>query len=126
MSKKVLGRGLGELLPDRGAPVSRESASLPRSKDPTDLGPGLRVLVLQKNGTAPKTGAASTPNRGPDLLLVKLSLVLADACLVGMVFIWRRYAATPMLWTEAAICTGIILFAAWLTCLAAWLHFHHE
>ena len=127
MPKKALGRSLGELLPERAGLISRDSISLHKSKDPTDLGPGLRALVLNKNGAAPQHGRM-TPEvrRGGGATVLKVSLVLADVVLVAVTLLWRRQAQGRMGGWEALACIISITFAAWLGCLTAWVHFRGD
>jgi hypothetical protein len=125
VSKNVLGRGLGELLPERAGPDSRDSTPLHKSKDPTDLGPGLRALVLNKNGGAPQLGRITDVQRESGTV-VKVSLVLADVLLVAITLLWRRQAQGRMGGLEGLICIASITFAAWLGCLTAWLHYRPD
>ena len=126
MPKKALGRGLGELLPEREGSVSRESPPPHRSKDPTDLGPGLRALVLNKNGDAPQHGRFTDGVHRVSGTAVKVSLVLADVLLVALTLLWWRQAQGGMGGWEALACIGSITFAAWLGCLTAWLHYRRD
>jgi len=133
--KKVLGRGLGELLPD---PRPHESNGQERSHDPTELGRGLRVLGVHKNGNPmPRssvrehagTGAVSSRSWGAPAPLasrgvVKGSLLTADLLLVLTTVLWQSHATGHMQFRDAAICAAAILCAGWLSVLAAWLHFH--
>ena len=119
MSKKALGRGLGQLLPQKPIALSREAGS--KSADPVDLGPGLRVLVLQKNGAPPHPANQDPVAETATAWKVSLSLVTADLVLVGLVFLWFN-RASPGNGPGPLVCAGTILFGAWLSCLAAWLH----
>lgn len=122
----MLGRGLGELLPERAGLDSRDSTPLHKSKDPTDLGPGLRALVLNKNGAAPQHGRMTGDVRGGGATVVKVSLVLADVLLVAVTLLWRRQAQGRMGGWEALVCIVSITFAAWLGCLTAWLRYRRN
>ena len=137
MAKKVLGRGLRELLPERRPPTSNKQQP---SNTPVDLGRGLRVLGVQKNGTAPQRAAvreqggigtgttrsfcapssAMTPNGG----LIEVSLVIADILLVLTTVLWQSHTQGQMSVGEAVVCSVAITVAAWTSVLAAWLHFH--
>lgn len=123
MSKKALGRGLGELLSDRGGVTGPASVPASKPNDAGDLGPGLRVLILKNRGVA-------TDEHSPALLrasgAVKFSLAVADAGIAGMIFVWQATSDTPMRLWEAATCVVCILLAGWLGLLAAWLHFHGD
>ena len=125
MSKNVLGRGLGELLPER-KPKAREASAEGKSKDPAVLGPGLRVLVLKKNGAAPRPIVPVAPSAAAAAARVKISLLLADLLLVAIVLLWCNNAARPFHWLEVLICIVAVTFGAWLTCLAAWLQFRRD
>jgi hypothetical protein len=58
--------------------------------------------------------------------VVKTSLVLADLVLVVITLLWRRQAPSAMGGVEAFACVASITFAAWLGCLAVWLHFRWD
>jgi hypothetical protein len=112
---------LGELLPEGRSPALRDS-NPQHKKDPTDLGPGLRALVLKKNGYGAQPVARSGELRARSPL-VTTSLVAADLLMVAVVLFWRRQAQATMSGLDAFVCITSILFSAWLSCLAAWLHF---
>jgi hypothetical protein len=108
------------LLPER-QPSSAAPAG--KSKDPAVLGPGLRVLVLNKNGAAPQHVPGAGRRHGAS---VKASLILADLVIVAMIVLWRRSAGHALHFSEALFCVCAILFGGWLTCLAAWLQFDRD
>jgi hypothetical protein len=117
--KNPLGRGLRELLPERNPTPER------KAKDSTDLGPGLRVLVLQKNGGTQRSAAPEVQRSG-NHTAVKVSLLLADILLASMTVLWQRGQVGRLELRAAALCVLAICFAAWLGCLAGWLHFRRE
>jgi hypothetical protein len=114
------------LLPERAGLVSRDSPPLHKAKDPTDLGPGLRALVLNKNGGAPQLGRITADVHRGSGTVVKVSLVLADVLLVAITLLWRRQVQGRMGGWEGLICIVGITFAAWLGCLTAWLHYRPD
>jgi hypothetical protein len=81
----------------------------------------MRVLVVPSNGGGPSQAGPGLIRRNDVPSRVKVSLVLADLLLVGTTVLWA-HGMHHMGWREAAVCVVAVLFAAWLTCLAAWLH----
>ena len=86
------------------------------------LGPGLRALVRERNGGGLQEVAAPQA-RSDALALVKLSLIVADVFVIALVLLWRQSSSDVMGAAEAMMCVAAMTFGAWLTGLAAWLHF---
>ena len=126
MSKKALGRGLGQLL--AGHPTTGPQSPLsgaPSNGGPV-LGPGLRVLAGQRNGTTPKRNGHESVGQKSAEVALKLSLLTADALLVIMTLLWRGLARPQLTGWQVFGCIAGIGFAAWLGCLAAWLTFKRK
>jgi hypothetical protein len=116
VAKKALGRGLGHLLPSDNAGALRERGA--KSSGPAEFGPGLRVLVVPKK-------PRSEPRVSPwaSMGAARVSLVLADVLIVVLVVLWWRTekASGPLSGAEGLVCVVALLFAGWLSCLAALL-----
>ena len=125
MSKKALGRGLGEMLPERGSGKSPSSTG--GSSDPADLGPGLRVLVLQRDGIgAGMQTVRRLREEDRNLGTVTVSLGIADLALIALVLLWTREASRPFGTIETLGSIFALGLGGWFGCLAAWLHFRER
>jgi hypothetical protein len=115
---------LGDLLEGAGPTPKHEGVPADKSYDPADLGPGLRVLILQRNGVpaphlpVPRPSAGSKP-----ALPVRSSLLLADVGLLTLTWLWFAGREGGLTITQALGISLVVSFAAWLACLAAWLHY---
>lgn len=119
MQKNALGRGLGDLLAGQSASGRSEAGLGDKQKGRGELGPGLRVLVLQK--TADETKANAPGLSAGSLAALKFSLAIGDLLMVTGAVIWQGSINRPLGIVEAAVLIGIVSFGAWLGCLAAWL-----
>jgi hypothetical protein len=124
LPKKALGRGLGELLRERErklAPGGQPGLGS-AAKDNRELGPGLRVLVVQKDLPSSQRGGTRGPGQSGRPPLVKVSLVLGDLAIVATLLVWRSAASERIGVADAAILICLASCGAWLSCLAAWLY----
>jgi hypothetical protein len=115
------------LLGPRPTEVGAGSVSPNKPNDPADLGTGLRVLIRQRNGAGlprrvPVPSAISRGESG----VVALSLFLADLLLLGVISLWSMSRPTDAGAWATACTVLVIVFAAWLGILAAWLHFQRD
>jgi hypothetical protein len=116
VENKVLGRGLGELLagkktlPGQLPAVQRKTANL------SVPGPGLRVLLQQRNGAPVNQGEPAITR------VVALSLFLADLLVLVLACLWFAALRSPGL-ADAATLVLALSFGAWLGFLGCWLHF---
>jgi hypothetical protein len=124
VSKKALGRGLGQLLPEQSkAPATaRHDYKVGSPVDSGTFGPGLRVLIAQKSGSGSPVRIQNGGHPELDLSLVKLTLVFADLLTSLTTVIWFSRLSAPN-WKEVLICSGAISVGAWFGGLAAWLEF---
>lgn len=123
MTKKVLGRGLGELLPDFRPGAARHcSGSTTNSKGAQiDLGPGLKALLNQP-GEGTRARKASLPQSARAPLLTVLSLVISDAVLLTLAALWSSELVGNgfRLW-QIVVLLGVVSMGAWCSSLAVWL-----
>jgi hypothetical protein len=82
--------------------------------------------VLKKNATVSEGGLSPVAAQAGRRPLVVISLVLADVLLVLTTVFWRTHAKSPMSGSQAWVCIVAILFAGWLSVLAAWLCFQRK
>jgi hypothetical protein len=129
--KKVLGRGLGELLPEQreGGQRGNSPGGQPKSgneKPGAELGPGLRVLVLDKGGTAGPRASGTVSVQRESSVVLKLSLLAADAALLVTLLLWWKRVERPLSVSHATAVILVVVLGAWLGSLAAWLQFRRR
>jgi hypothetical protein len=121
VAKKILGRGLGELLKEGERSAAREgSDSLPERQS---LGPGMRVLAARRNGNGAIGGARATVTWNAGRAVTVASLFGADVLMVGLMVLWRWQDGSQMTGQEAFVCVSVLAFGSWLGGLGAWLVF---
>jgi hypothetical protein len=127
-SKPVLGRGLGELMKEAKAPSRTPAESEAES---TNLSPGMAALLRAGSEDPPaeagaelKTSQPEAPGKRPEpqrtKWLLRGSLLLADALLLGLVASLAFRGNRPLSLMEAALCVIAILTGAWLSLIAIW------
>jgi len=111
------------------SPVVPATETLP---PPAHLSPGMASLLRRGNGLEEPEAPGDTPQQARDPAAVSLplgaspvvrgSLFLADALLVGLA-VWMRAKAPGSLGGAGiALCLFALLLGAWLSCLALWLN----
>ncbi len=126
MPKKALGRGLGDLLLGNSPQAPHEAAPTEHGKRAVELGPGLRVLVLDKSGApAPRSNTPPPAPRESGFVL-KISLLAADAALLVLSLLWWKSVSHPLSVKQALTLIFSIGLGAWLGGLAVWLQFRRK
>jgi hypothetical protein len=126
VEKKVLGRGLRDLLDEKKALPGRDLAVQKEGGNPSNPGTGLRALIGEKNGASGPFPEPSQPPSGTALGVVTFSLLLADVLLLALASFWFLGRSKAPGFFEFSIIFLMIVFGAWLGFLAAWLHFQRD
>jgi hypothetical protein len=128
VEKKVLGRGLGDLLGEKGEMPGRSPIPRTSSTDSTALGAGLGGLIRPRNGVpGVYVGQGQSRAQGSSssgLWVVTSSLLTADILLSWLTSHWFIQRVPSAL--DCSILVLALGFAAWLGLLAVWLHFQHD
>jgi hypothetical protein len=122
VAKNVLGRGLGDLLPERRPGVFSGAPVRAASKDPGTLSPGIRALVIQDGGAGGQRASNGIGPQGGISGWVHIALFSSDAVIAGLTVAWAGRGEGSMTLPEATACVLILAFAGWLSCLSAWLY----
>ncbi len=125
VSKRVLGRGLKQLCKNEGL---RSVPTRCARKDPSDLGQGLRVLVLRN---PPESQSAKHEIREQRSRFtgasIKVSLLFGDLLLLIFSGLWFYSAASRPARAIEIIGLGLaVAGASWLGVVAAWLQFNRS
>lgn len=108
MAKPALGKGLGELLQEKGA--NDPSAATETRTSAPRMSAGLSTLVQRPAANPPSASAERLPR------LVRGALLAGDAALTGgAVLFWQTRPADGM---HLALAAGAVLLGAWLGWLA--------
>jgi ABC-type tungstate transport system substrate-binding protein len=75
----------------------------------------------QKADSAPAPSQPSKTEATKPKLLIQVSLVLADALLLGLAVFLVMTASGPLGVLAVSLCVAAFLLGAWLTSLALWL-----
>jgi hypothetical protein len=131
VAKPALGRGLGKLMKEVQAPppssqpvskpgtVSTGVATLMRGVK-TPAKPSL-TLVQPLAKPQPRGGEAARGQSQRSNLPMRVSLVLADVVMIGLVARMAFRNTEPLGALELTLCILAMLLGAWLACLALWV-----
>lgn len=123
MAKNVLGRGLGDLLPQGKTRQGGASEDGNQSEEQPSYGPGLRVLVNDRSeiGTKPEERTDLPARPGPRV--IQAALICGDCIGLGLV-IWASSRLGPNSngW-DIIVKIAAVGCAAWLGVLALMLGF---
>lgn len=125
MSKKVLGRGLRELLPARGIGAGKPASTVEAVREGRELGPGLRVLVV-KDKKAERGDQDLRRGGFKPFGVAAASLLLGDVAILALVIAGRSHVEprgwhfSNLLWIVA------VIVGAWLGFLGTWLCFRRN
>jgi hypothetical protein len=128
VAKPALGRGLGKLMKEAQAPSSSDPVSKP-GPAPTGVATLIRggkspakpsLSIVQPLAKPQPRGGEAARGQSRSNLPMRISLVLADVVMIGLVA-RIAFARTETLgWLELTLCIAAMVLGAWLACLALW------
>ena len=117
MSKSALGRGLGQLLAERPAPVAQDAAGLR-----VYVSPGVRTILQAGNGEKQNGNETVERVASPALAdywpLFRIVLVATDLLLLALCAVVALRAEGTMTFVETVVCIIAFALGAALACAA--------
>jgi hypothetical protein len=130
VAKPALGRGLGKLMKEAQAPPPLNDPVSKSGTAPAGVATLLRgvkdpvkpsLSIVQPLAKPQPRGGEAARGQSRSNLPMRISLVLADVVMIGLVAHIAFYRTEPLGWLELTLCIIAMVLGAWLACLALWV-----